>query len=430
MDQASRFNRAQLRRPVAVLAALFCWLGLLPAETPSAALAADLLTAQGSVRDEDRAADQSIQQLIDEAGRLRLTTGQSLDVVVARAAGDDQMIRRVISDRCRHGLTCRSPRGDLEIDVWLPVSGLNDALGQILRERLPQSPPLPVTWSRSNPPALLATGLYHPAGRPRDSHPGWRHCDARQIALARSAAAVDARAALLNQIAYLHVGDDRQLGFLLQRHRQFREALEQRIGRIALCEPVFEATGLCRQTISVAPAEVVSLLEEAYKETGTDRLPANVTRPTDLPASGAIAAEGFSVAPPAVAADLPTIKRPHNADRPAWADRFLVAQASGQAPADIGDARKRQAWAVRAARAEATRQLWMQLEELPMPGGETLSARLNRDLAAVAALADADRFICPTGNPVIADDGSTTVGVGIHLQLIWRMLSSLDRAAK
>ena len=120
-------------------------------------------------------------------------------------------------------------------------------------------------------------------------------------------------------------------------------------------------------------------------------------------------------------------KRSREPDRPDWADHFLVVQGGGKAPSDMGDAAGCRTWAERAAKIEADRQLWMQIEDLPLPNGETIAIRLSKDIKTVAALAGLDRFIAATGSPAESDDGTTTVSLGIHLQIVWRMISSLDQ---
>jgi hypothetical protein len=125
---------------------------------------------------------------------------------------------------------------------------------------------------------------------------------------------------------------------------------------------------------------------------------------------------------------LPPRRRGQEAQAPGWADRFLVVQGGGRAPADVLDPAARQLWAERAARIDASRQLWMQIEGLPLPSGETVGIRVSNDRQAARALADLDRFVAAGWSFIETEGGTTSVPVGIHLRIVWRMLSSVDQA--
>jgi len=148
-----------------------------------------------AIPDRDRAIDDSVQQLFDEASHLRLNTGQTLAAVLARRSDDEQAFRLAIASKHQAWRSHRQLRGELEIDTWMPISAFNEILSQIIQQRLKDVPDAPlnaITWSRSNPPAVLATGRYSPLTGPVNGQPGWRHCSPRQVQLAKDAAAVDA----------------------------------------------------------------------------------------------------------------------------------------------------------------------------------------------------------------------------------------------
>ncbi len=124
----------------------------------------------------------------------------------------------------------------------------------------------------------------------------------------------------------------------------------------------------------------------------------------------------------------PATKRVQEAERPEWSDQFLLTQGSGRAPADVTDPAARRAWAERAARIEANRQLWMQIEELPWSDAETIGMRLAKDRKVASATVGLHRFVVDAGAPLQAPDGTVTVTVGIHLRIVWRTLSALDES--
>jgi hypothetical protein len=317
----------------------------------------------------------------------------------------------------------------LEIDTWMPISFLNDTLAQIIQRRLQPSseiPSVPITWARSNPAAILATGRYSPLAGPVTGHPGWRHCSPRQIQLAKDAAAVDARVALLSQVSYCKVGGNRELGFALKHEKRLRAVLSQLLRQWPVGEPILEPTGICQARASITQSELTRLLQQAVKDIEDIRQP-DLYRSLDAPVSADLTAEGFAIAPPTPSMFRPPNKRTQEAERPEWSDRFLLAQGSGKAPADITDAANGRDWAERAARIEANRQLWMQIEELPISDAETIGMRLAKDQNTASSLAGLTRFVAGTESPLQTADGTVTVSVGIHLRIVWRTLSTLDQ---
>jgi hypothetical protein len=384
-----------------------------------------------AVSDRQRAVDDALQELFQEVGRLRLTTGQPLGAVLARSATDEEAVRLAILEKHRAWRAYRQSRGELEVDAWLSVSDLSTILADIVQYRFKSSRlslPVNVTWARSNPPAIPATGRYLPTTGLKDESAGWRHCSPRQVAMAKQAAVSDARVAILDRIARCPVAGKRELGFVLQSDRSIQQELRELLRQAPVDEPTLEPTGVCRAKVELAQAEVLRLLQEAAKATD-GRVRREQLKPSD-PASlpPVFSAEGFAVAPPAPSMYAPPRKRGRDPEQPEWAGRFLVVQGGGRAPVDMQDQPGRRAWAERAARIEASRQIWMQIEDLPLPQGETIGIRLSRDFKVASVLAGLDRFIAQTGAPVVAEDGTTTVSVGVHLQIVWRMLSGLDQS--
>ena len=108
--------------------------------------------------------------------------------------------------------------------------------------------------------------------------------------------------------------------------------------------------------------------------------------------------------------------------RPAWADRVLTATATGQAPDNIDDASKRRKLAVTAARVEAVRRLWLKIDKLDLPEGETFEERLAAHPELLNELSVIDEVIFPLADPSFSDEGTATVTVGVRLETVWRII--------
>lgn len=390
-------------------------------------------TAKPKISDSQRAVDDALDRLFYEAGQLRLTTGQTLDDLLARSAGDERSVRLAIAERHQVWRTNRQTRGEFELDTWMPISKISDVLGRIVQQRLKDrsiQTPFAVSWARSTPPAVLATGRYLPATGATAAQAGWRHCTTWQIDMARAAAAVDAQAAMLERLAHCRVGENGLLGFLLQRDSRFRAALAQRLRQVKLSEAVLEPAGICRVCATLDQTEIPGLLLQAAEETDGRIRPEMVrlSEASTASAPASLTADGFSVAPPVPSMFAPPSRRSPEAPRPEWADRFLVIQGTGKAPADVGDEVAKRTWAERAARIEANRYLWMQIEDLPLSDNETIASRLSNTPKATSLLTNIDKFITAAGSPMQAEDGTVTVSLGIHLYTVWRTVSILDEA--
>ena len=52
---------------------------------------------------------------------------------------------------------------------------------------------------------------------------------------------------------------------------------------------------------------------------------------------------------------------------------------------------------------------------------------LSRDLDSVPVMAAVDGYVFPTTLLALNDDGTATLGVGIHLQMVWRLFGAIER---
>jgi hypothetical protein len=222
----------------------------------------------------------------------------------------------------------------------------------------------------------------------------------------------------------------RTIGQLWDRYPAFRRALYDAAGQLPLPEPVLEPTGLCVQTCTLNADRLVAMLDQARQ-----RIDEKMTIQLDL--SRAVRArfpqpitiQGVGIAPPSCpeTVDLAPVAVD---SRPEWAARFLNAQATGQAPASVTDEETRRTLAVRAARIEASRRLWLDLEQLTLPDGETVGARLARRSDRAQTVAAVNQMIFSMSKPVFDDKGVATVSIGIRLESVWRMIGQeVDSAA-
>ncbi|MGQ9649253.1 MAG: hypothetical protein ACUVXJ_04010 [Phycisphaerae bacterium] len=381
------------------------------------------------VADRDRAADDSFEHLFEEVGKLRLNTGQELRFVLGRSADDELAVRSVLRQTCQSWHPYRHFRGLLEVDAWMPISALDQTLEGLVQKRLRTvggPAQMTITWAKSNPPAVLATGQYLPSSSLTNGQLGWRHCGPWQMALAEKAAAVDARAAMLVRMGYCKLSDGHELGFVLHREKKLSLAVSRLLNQAPVGKTLFEPTGVCRVTMKLTRPDLLKLLQDASRAVeGFGR--SELFKSADFPVADDIEAEGYAVAPSVPGMYRPPIKKGSEPPRPDWADRFLVVQGAGRAPSDTTDEASRAGWAERAARIEALRQLWMQIEDLPLDDGETVGLRMQKDPRLVSAMSGLDRFIASTGRPLRADDGAVTVNVGVHLQIVWRIASTVER---
>jgi len=415
---AGRYEGDETRLPKTALVALLtvaipCVVVAGPATKPSDAPAT---LAQ-------RAGDAAVQELIDQVMHLRLATGQAVSTLLAPSAAGERALWEMILARHQASRAHHLADGGVEVDAWLPAAAVIASLREIAAAQLPRVDRNSLALSPAAGPIIVATGRYHDDGRPRDRHPGWRHCDARQVALAESAAEIDLRAALFDRLARLRLSRLRTVGDLMRRHPRFADAVRRRIHNVASAEPVLEPVGLCRRTAAISRADVITLLARAATESA-EPIDVDFSRLTDPAFEDPLAASGFAVAPsPGALSGMAAWAT--ESPRPAWADQLLTAQSTGQAPADVGDEQTRRELAARAARIEATRRLWMKIEALPLPQGGTIATLLADDPDAVQAFAAVDDAVFPTGTPVFGEDGTATVSAAVQLRNVWRIARDL-----
>jgi hypothetical protein len=218
----------------------------------------------------------------------------------------------------------------------------------------------------------------------------------------------------------LRLSGQQTVGELLRRYRRFREGVRRRTHLIEHGGSTFEPTGLCRLAAKPSRGEIIALLQRSVTESG-EGIGADFTLAVDPGFEEPLIVEGFGTAPHGGVSGK-GLARGIDADRPAWADRLLTAKAAGKAPAEAGNDEARRELAVAAARIEATRQLWIEIEKLPLPDSATVASLLAEGRLGNEAVRAIDGAILPITAPVFGGEGSATVTLGIRLETVWRVL--------
>jgi hypothetical protein len=128
--------------------------------------------------------------------------------------------------------------------------------------------------------------------------------------------------------------------------------------------------------------------------------------------------QGFSVAPPRQV-DLP--RRSSDGSRPSWAGQTLTKAASATAP-EMNEPELRRSLAIQAAQVEARRQVWIDLESLPLPGGQTLGQYLEHRADREQLTAAINAAILTVSSPIVDEKGTARITLGLPLQTVWQIV--------
>lgn len=389
---------------------------------------------EASTPPEARAADDAFQNLVDRVLALRLeddltTVAEFLTLLpgaspaTTEAAGRlEYELRRALLAECQTGSPRRLAGGGVEIDLWLSAPRLEEILKSLAAAQLPKEKHARVALHASCGPAVTATGCYLPDGRARDPRPGWRHCAPDQIAQTRAAVHLDVHRRLLDHLAGTRLAGNDRLRAVMARFPQFRDALLRRVDAVPLGEPTFERLGVCRLSLALSSAQLRDLVRSATADSKED-LPPEVAQLTDLAETNAVVIEGYAVPPPYVA-PLARTRPLAEPGRPPWAERVLNVRAAGSAPPGVTDPQSRRDLALKAARLEAARLLWLDIEKLPLASG-TLGDHLAGHPRMREAVAAIDALLVPTSSPVFDAAGRATVTLGVRLEPVWQIVRNL-----
>lgn len=365
----------------------------------------------------DQTADDGLARLFDAVCNLPVISGNASRTVAGLLAFVPQAeldLRQAIYT----GRQVSRPReihpGLIGADVSIPT----DRLNALLRTALTNAGIKDASDVRFHPsagPAIFTTGYALIDGQPRDLRPGWRHCTHDDIVMSHKAAQHSLRQRALAALHRMRLSNGQTVAQFSRRHPRINTPLRRQLEHLTGGEPVFEADGICRLTCTLSPSQLTSMISGAIQEAGLD---SDEDLKLELPTE-ALVLQAWAVAPPRNPSQ--TAPLPYG-PRPDWATGAISKTAAAAGPADEPDIAFRNQLAIRAARAEAQRQLWMELEQLPMPDGrcvgETIAARRNR-WSLVRALHDAV-FVMSTPN--MDDQGVATVTLGIQRETIWQIV--------
>lgn len=374
-----------------------------------------------------RAADDAFQNLVDKILSLRFEEGRATvaEALLPRTPAGNvaepaDLIERALRQKLLAEYQRSAPRptlgGGVEVDAWLSTVQLNE----ILRGAL-NLPGLKLHAGAG--PTVTATGRYVPDGRPRDSRPGWRQCSPEQIVQTRDAAQQDVRRRLLDRIALMRLEGDERMRAVLSRFPRFREALARQVDTVALGDPAFEPDGVCRLRLVISLDDVRALVQGAAALSREPELPGGIADLTDPRGEDPIVIHGFAVPPPYVPPPTRT-RLLADPDRPAWADGFRSAKGAGAPPAGAQDERARRDLALKTARIEAARLLWLEIEKLPLRGG-TVGDLLAGHPRRAEIAAQIDLRMVPVSSPSFDAAGQATVTLGISLESLWTIVRDL-----
>lgn len=365
----------------------------------------------------DRAADLAGQKLLDRVMAARLSNGLTLSALLAPVPQAELAFREaVLAAAERIALHSRSADGAM-VRISITTERLEELLRGILAEHVPAVKP--ETIELAPPVTLLVVSAGPPGwGSPSDAPVAWRHCSARQIALAGAAAVADLQRRLLNSLQRLALGDDETLGQLGVRQPEFIEAVEAGISTLVPDSIELETSGVARATLQLSAGRIEDLLARSAARVQLRRR-VNWNQIINSGLWDGLRVEGYGVAPPVFAMADADAESSKQRPVPAWVGRTLFAKASGQAPTDAGDEDVRRELATQAARVEAARRLWIEIENLRLPDGGQVRDRLLRDPAAAAAV---DAAVVPATAPEYdAATGTAQVQLGIPLAVVWEL---------
>lgn len=413
---------------------LACWLaGLLPA---AAAARQPASAPHGpAIPAEVRAADDAFHNLVDKVLSLRLEDGRLriAEVLLPRnAAGGlsqpvdptaERALRLALLNDYQRGAPRPTAGGGVEVDAWLSTARLNDMLRDIAAVHLPRLNRARLVLGPGAGPTVTATGWYVPDGRPRDDRPGWRHCPPEQIVQTRDAARFDVRQRLLDRIGSMRLQNDELLRAVLTRFPAFRDALIRQVETVPLRDPIFEPTGVCQLRLTITRADVLALVQAAAARSREPELPAGLADLTDPRRDDPIVIDGFAVPPPYTPPPTRTrlLAEP---DRPEWADRTLSQKGTGAPPPGAQGEQARRDLALKAARMDAARLLWLDIEKLPLGTG-TVGDILAGQPRSREIAAEIDKLMVPMSSPAFDDQGQATVALGLRLEPLWRIVRDL-----
>lgn len=430
-----------------------------------------------------QAEDAASNALIDEVLKLRMVGGYSLARLVAFAPAAESQLREQVFQRRE-----LRQRGSA-IEATISQSEVAGLVKILAGEHFPRSDLSSLAIAAGSGDVIQASAEV--AGEPRADGPaGWRQSSPQELSLTGQAALVDLRQTLMDRLGHWRLSSEESVADVWRRNASFRSALEQRIAGLPLAEPNFEPAGLCRVSLSLSRSEVIALLSKAaaacpeplgadfshavdpqFKDPlqieglavapplpaplvplSTPRLPVTPAPPTPAPAPPPPPSPPPQPAPsppppptsspspsPPPPPPAPTVVQQVEAPKPKvvttrpassvppWANRTISASGVGVGSADIQDLRKRLEASANAAREDAERQIWSQIQALTLPEGGTLGELLADHRPAMETI---DKAILPSTSTEFDEiTGEARVSLNVRLETVWRVVRDLPRPA-
>jgi hypothetical protein len=373
--------------------------------------------AEGSeILPADRAADDGLARLFDSICSLQVISGgarQSVAGILAFAPEAELALRQALYVERQVSQSREIRPGVVAVDVSIPA----DRLSVLVRSSLASAGADEHQISLDAPggTAILATGTAVADGQPRDARPGWRHCRIQDINMSHQAAEQDLRQRVLAALRRIPLSDHQTVGQLARQQPRFDRSLRVQIERLTGGEPTFEPSGICMLACTISPGQVTSMIVRAIQDA---ELNADEDLKPEVP-SEMLTMRAWAVPPPPVPSRAVSLA---HRTRPGWAEGVIGKTAAAAGPANEPDIAVRNKLAITAARAEAQRQLWMELEQLAMPDsrsvGDFIAAR--QDQPSVVQALNGAVFVM--SNPNVNEEGIATITLGIRLETVWQIV--------
>ncbi len=371
-----------------------------------------------------RASDQAFQQLVDEVMAIHLAGGWTVGGLLGVVPDADRGLRESLLESRVERRARPLPGNLVEVEVSLPMERLAEMLQDIAARFFPKADRSVVEIESRGRARLAGVGRVRADGSAVGLPVGWRHCDEHQLALVRAAAETDLRQHLLERMGQWRLTPTQTVGQLWGRFPAFRRAVGRRVCAVALPKAVYEPAGICRVSDEIGRTDVLQILIRGAEDSG-DPIEADLTRAVDPEFQDPLILDGFAVAPGIAWSLAGATEVESMTGRPVWVERTLSVKVTGQPPVNVAGREIRRRLAAGAAGIEARRQLWLQIEQLPLPGGialDGLLAHLGRPADALLAIENA---IQQTEGPSFDEQDNATVAFTARLDIVWEVVRGI-----
>jgi len=343
----------------------------------------------------EAAADAAFQDLADRVLTLRLSAPLTVAGLLVAEPEVEYWLRQSLFEARQVSDARTLPHGVVEVEVRVPADVAAELVRRLAERYLPGTEVSALLADRFAED-LVAVGRTAEAHRP-SAPAGWRHCDARRLALAAAAARIDLRQRLLARVEPWLLSPVHTVGRLFVAHPELRDAAGKSLDRLKLPEPVFEPWGVCHLTAKLPRSVIVEWLMTAARLC-EPAIEEDLARAVDPDGEDPLVVDGYAVAPPASAV---TPMSSEADPRPDWTARTLIIPAPH--------------------RIEALRRIWLEIERLTCTPGMTLADLLeaqDEPAVAMAAIEAAIRWSQPSDERIAAE---------LDLAAVWDIVRQMIR---